>query len=102
MTDDRGLAALAIRLADAVPELGTCWDETRGYWWLTTDVAAAILGEYGRFLPDGFDAVVMGEAWSASQAEVEWLRAVLLGIMAEAITARSHLLSASGLPEDAP
>jgi hypothetical protein len=80
MTDDRGAAALADQMHEAAPS----WDQHRqSHYW--QDYADAILGEHGRFLPDGRDVDLALAGYEAiamkARAEVERLKAALEAII---------------------
>ena len=82
MTDDRGAADLAERLDTEVPAFLDIilTDDQR------EDLVAAILGEHGRFLPDGDDPWREGFVRSL-EAEVARLRAALLSVVGVASVA---------------
>ena len=81
MTDDRGAAALAERLFAVWTTGSIKFDGDL----LERDVADAILGEHGRFLPDGRDVDLALAGYEAiamkARAEVERLKAALEAII---------------------
>jgi len=92
VTDDRGAAALAERLPLALSMVGKSTPVI-----LRTHMSLAILGEHGRFLPDGgLEATAHADAQASlarldameAQAEVERLREAL--DRERALTGRHH------------